>query len=202
MPSARRTTPGFDQARKGAPQLRVFQFGQLDRTAGFPRDRLQFRPFPAAQPAADEAQIAHRVIAHRGPQPLQDLRLHEVELLNPHRPRHLHHRRMELQAVDLRAPSDRLAHHLGPQPHQPHDLEMPFRVEPRKDLLQRAADLLRGFPSSAPCHARYDSAYSLASNKRGSYLSNGIDIPEVTPALFYGVAIALNDQHTDGLFYY
>src|SRR5262249_5444267 len=78
-------------------------------------------------------------------QPRKDLRLHQVELLNPHRARHFNHSRVKLERGHLGAARDRLADDLGPQPREPDDPELAFGVEAIKKRLESLADLHRRF---------------------------------------------------------
>jgi hypothetical protein len=167
--SASCAAPCLDQALECAPQFRVFQLRQFDRSPSRSWNRSQLRPFATTQATAHETQVAHGVIAHRSSQSSQDLRLHQVEFLNPHRARHLHHRRVEFKPADFRAPRDRVANHLGPYSRQSHDFEMSLGIESRQDFLQRTADLLRGSSSSMHCHTRYDSASISARNRHRTF---------------------------------
>src|SRR5207245_1574153 len=83
----------------------------------------------------------------------------------PHRARHFYHGGVELEPGDFRAPRNQLAHHLGPQAHQPHDFEMALVIDSREDVLQRTADLLGIFSPSTRHREGYDSVSLPARNR-------------------------------------
>src|SRR5579875_2135456 len=114
--SARGAAPGFDQALESAPQFRIFELRQLDR---------------AARRACD------------GLEPREDFALQQVQLLNPHRGRHLDDRGMEFEAADFGAPRDRFAYRLGPYLREAHESEMTLGIELFDNRLERRRNRFR-----------------------------------------------------------
>src|SRR5215467_577574 len=95
----------------------------------------------AREATLHKTQIAYDVGVDLLVQPGKDLRLHQIEFLNPHRARHFNHSRVKLERGYLGAARDRLADHLRPQPGEPYDSELPFGVEAIQKRLQGLADL-------------------------------------------------------------
>src|SRR5215467_13540422 len=95
----------------------------------------------AREATLHKTQIAYDVGVDLLVQPGKDLRLHQIEFLNPHRARHFNHSRMKLERGHLGATRDRFADDLRPQPGEPDDSELAFGVEAIKKRLQRLADL-------------------------------------------------------------
>src|SRR5579875_458682 len=141
--SARGAAPGFDQALESAPQFRIFELRQLDRAARRACDGLEPRLLAPTEMPLDEAQIAHHVRAEPRLEPGEDFALQQVQLLNPHRGRHLDDRGMEFEAADFGAPRDRFAYRLGPYLREAHESEMTLGIELFDNRLERRRNRFR-----------------------------------------------------------
>src|SRR5260370_19055940 len=152
LPSlSRGAAPRFDQALERCAELGILELWQLYRFAHRARHGAQFRALATAEASIHKAQLADDVVAEALGDAAQNLRLHQIQFLYPHRARHFHDRGMELERDDFGPPRDRFTDDLRPGFGESDDREVTFTVEAIEERLHRGADLLRSLVASG-CH--------------------------------------------------